>query len=476
MLLDTNPQHREQLSKDTVYKGHPDYVYRAHDFPETREIIAHCFAKKIPITFCGSQTSMTGSSVANEGLALSLAQKNRILDIGIDPQTQQPFVLTEPGVILADLKRQVAVQGFFYPPDPTSFQEARIGATVATNATGEDTFKYGPTRHYVQEMEVITAQGDVKTLKRTRPVPHTLIKNTAGYYLGGEEIDEVIGSEGTLCLISKVKLRLLSNQGKNIFLLILPFSAFHKCLEAAVKLIQRGDRPRAIELIGPGATEYFQRCPQCPEALKSENCFLYIKDEYSDDQDFEKKMAAWFSFLEKLYREVNDKTCLERITLAKSDRQLADIHACRHFIPLKVNEEYFYSRREGGGKVGSDWWVPTPHIKDMMLWTFTQVAEFKIPFLVFAHIGNGHPHWNFLTRDDSEKRQAMAFVTEQCRRAVMLGGGVAGEHGIGKIKRDLMAVQHSPEILKQMLAVKQKWDPDCLFGRDNIFPCKSSKC
>ena len=454
-----------------VYTGHPQFVATASDNKTLTEIIAYAHADNVPITFCGSQTSMTGASAADSGIVVPLAARAKILDIGRDTETGAGFVITEPGVILGDLKRAVAAAGYFYPPDPTSYNEAQIGATVATNATGEDTYKYGPTRSYVSELEIIDSGGKLRTLKRERPLAQTSVKNAAGYFLGGEEIDEVIGSEGTLAVITKLKLRLLDGKGKNVFLFILPFSNFENALKAVLN-ISGNSSCRALELIGPGAAAYFKSCQNCPEELKTEDVFLYIKDEYENETDLNAKIESWFANLQALYTELGDAALLERIFIAQTAKQLEDIHACRHHIPLKVNEDFFPLMQNGGGKVGTDWWVPLRHLQDMMLWTFTEskklAADFKIPFLVFAHIGNGHPHWNYLTKNPEEKNRAQDFVKRQCKRAVLYGGGVAGEHGIGKIKRDLLAIQHKPDVIAQMRALKLKWDPNWIFGRGNI--------
>ncbi len=478
--LITDPQTLARFARDTVYLGHPDFVHIAGDWQVVREVMREANAKKMPVTFCGSQTSMTGASVADSGIALSLQKQNRIHDL--IPKEDGALLVCDPGVVLADVKKFAADNGYFYPPDPTSFNEALIGSTIATNATGEDTFKYGPTRWHVQALDVILADGTESVVGRNSPSPlfprgGSEKKNTAGYFLDAGEIDEVIGSEGTLCLIKRVTLKLIKNLRPNIFVLVLPFSDFGKALRA-VGMIAGEERagqprpyemPRALELIGPGAAPYFAACPDCPSELKNEKCFLYVKDEFADEADFALRLDAWFQNLESIYKACDDKTSLARIFVAKTDAQLKAIHTCRHFIPLKVNEEYFFNPATGGGKVGTDWWVPLHHLSEMMQKTYDEASRLQIPFLVFGHIGNGHPHWNFLARDAREKQIAQEFVKRQCRDAVLYGGGVAGEHGIGKIKRELLAIQHAPKVIAKMRALKQKWDPNWILGRGNIF-------
>ncbi|MBU1918874.1 MAG: FAD-binding oxidoreductase [bacterium] len=462
-------QMRERYSKDAVYQGTPSCVYRAGDWETVTEVIAHCNAKQTPITFCGSQTSMTGSSVADEGLALSLSLKNKILDIGKDTKTGTPFVITEPGVVLADLKKAVQEQGYFYPPDPTSYKEALVGSTVATNATGEGSFKYGPTRKYVQELEVVLPNGTIKTLVRQKNVPVLILKNTAGYCHEGEEIDEIIGSEGTLAMIKKIKLNLLEDINPHVFVLVLPFSNFEKSIQAVSLLLKKETKAVAIELIGPGAADYFKRCSVCPEELKEERSFLYIKEEYATEAGFKQKTDEWFRILTEVYRQVGDHEALDRVFLAQTNKQLRDIHECRHYIPLMVNEEYFPSIQHGGGKIGTDWWVPTRHLYDIMTRVYKKALEIKIPFVVFGHIGDGHPHWNFLTKNAEENHKAKLFVKSQYEKVVLCGGGVAGEHGLGKIKKDLLAIQHPSNVIRKMLTIKNKWDSNWIFGRGNVF-------
>lgn len=451
-----------------MLRGHPRYVYEAGDFETASEILAYCNANHMPVTFCGSQTSMTGASVAEDGVVVAMAKKNRILDIVKDLKSGGGYVVTEPGVILGDLKCAVIKEGLYYPPDPTSYDEAQVGATVATNATGEDTFRFGPTRIYVEELDLIRANGKSQTLVRKNP-PHFLeSKNTAGYALDAEDIDKIIGSEGTLGLITRLKLKLLPLTKPNIFILILPFSSFENALDAVVKITTLSDKPRALELIGPGAGAYFKQAPHCPEELKKEEIFLYLKDDYGDENELHTKTQSWFDHLTGIYADLGDADAFERIFLAQTHKQLQDIRECRHYIPLKVNEEYFPFVEMGGGKVGTDWWVPLHHLKEMMIPTYREALNLKIPFLVFAHIGNGHPHWNFLTRNAKDKALAHDFVLRQCRQAVLFGGGVAGEHGLGKIKRDLLQIQHSPKTIRKMVELKTKWDPNWILGRGNI--------
>ena len=272
-----------RFSKDMVFQGKPDFIYFATNTQELCQVIKHCANQNIPITFCGSQTAMTGSSVAICGLTIVMERMNRILEIQKDKKTGNGFATVEPAVLLGDLKTKVLQQDLFYPPQPTSYKEAQIGSSISTNATGEDTFKYGSTRQYVEELEIITAQGEIKTLKRQKPIQKNLYKNKAGYDLTEEPIDQIIGSEGTLALITKAKLKLLKKDFLSYFIIVMPFTSFENCLKTVPQIIASNLQPRCLELIGPGAIQYFQDCPDCPSELKNQNAFLYVKVEYKNE-------------------------------------------------------------------------------------------------------------------------------------------------------------------------------------------------
>ncbi len=173
---------------DTLMKGDPDLVYRASDLQELREILSYCDQNVIPVTFSGSRTCLTGASVALEGLLIAMERCKRLIDIGLDPETKRPQATAQPGILLGEFQKKVEEAGYFYPPDPTSRNEVQLGGTVATNATGEDSLLYGPTRRYIRRLKVMLASG--RELEIIRKIPYRgPTKNTAGYWLSGDPID-----------------------------------------------------------------------------------------------------------------------------------------------------------------------------------------------------------------------------------------------------------------------------------------------
>jgi FAD/FMN-containing dehydrogenase len=155
--------------------------------------------------------------------------------------------------------------------------------------------------------------------------------------------------------------------------------------------------------------------------------------------------------------------------VAAADKQKEEFHSWRHHIPATISERREGLEAKGGGRVSGDWWVPKPHMLAVMKKTYEEVLPTGIEFTMYAHLGDGHPHTTFLCKDAAEKEKAHEIVMLQSRRAVELGGGVAGEHGIGKIKHELLAVQYPADIIEAMRRLKTSYDPKWLLGRGNIF-------
>lgn len=449
----------ESYQEDTMMRGSADAVLRARDVQEIAEVLRYCHAQKIPVTFCGSQTSMTGASVAESGILISTENLTRVLDIG------KNFAVAEPGITITELKKAVAEKGGFYPPAPTSQDDARIGATVSTNATGEDSFQYGTTRKYIRAIKVLMADGTKKTFTRAPNEKFPDELNRAGYFPNSQNpIDLFIGGEGTLGFIYEVTVDLVPLP-PGFFAALAPFPSWEKAVAFVVQVIQEGKlKARALELIDHGALAIMKTDPQFPKSLEGAQTLIYFKQEYRDDAELEQLLTDW---LEKI-EQFSSPALTQNILIATTDKQKEEIRKLRHHIPQAINETWRPYRKVGGGKVGSDWWVPVPQLEKMMHFVYSEGAKLSIPFLAFAHIGRGHPHVNYLCKTAEEKQRAEAMLLQCCRKAVELGGGVSGEHGIGKLHRDLLPIQWPQEKIDWMRKVKSEYDPDWILGRGNI--------
>ncbi len=445
----------ESYSQDTMMQATPDAVLRARDIQEIKEVLEYCNAEKIPVTFCGSQTSMTGASVASEGLLISTEKLEKILDIG--RLQGKAYATAQPGVIISDLKKTVAHEGWFYPPAPTSQDNARLGATVSTNATGEDSLQYGTTRKYVREIKVLLADGTEKIFSRKPEESFPDELNRAGYLLSSSNpLDYFIGGEGTLGFIYEVTVDLVP-QPPEYFSALIPFPDLFSAIDFTISAVTgKKCHPRAIELIDHEALQYMKTHPAFPKNLATANTLIYCKQEYENEVDF--------SELEKIL----PPQAAQEMLIATTEKQKETMRLLRHHIPNSLNEHWrkFWSR--GGGKVGSDWWVPVPKLKEMIHYVEQTGKALGLPFMIYAHVGMGHPHVNTLCKNGEEKCRALATLLKCCRKAVTLGGGVCGEHGIGKIHRDLLPIQCTSEAIEKMIQIKKEWDPHWILGRGNI--------
>ncbi len=451
----------ESYRRDAVMSGSPDTVIRPRDWREVKDILLECGNKNTPVTVCGARTSMTGSSVAMEGLLVTTDRFNKILDIGI--KDGKPYAVVEPAVIAKDLQKAVEENGFHYPVVPTSCNEAFVGGTVATNATGEDFYKYGPTRNFVREITFVKMDGSTQNYSRSPNHRPKISKGLGGYFMDGEEIDYLIGSEGTLGIISKITLDLLPFVPKT-FIILLPFHANMEAL-AFIDSINSGDnRPRALEFIDSYALSLMATHASPPKFSDNVKALIYIKDEYENNSD-----AA----IEKWFERISKLSCrgaiIDEAIAAVTDKQKEAFHDWRHHIPTVSAELHEQYEKVGGGKIASDWWVPRLKMISMIDWVYKESQKLGFPFTAFGHLGDGHPHVNYICKTSKEKEAAGALLLAACKRAVEFGGGVAAEHGIGKLKTNLLSIQHSSEIIEKMRALKSSFDPKWLLGRGNIF-------
>jgi len=442
--------------------GDPDAVVRPRDMQEVIEVVKWCNGNGTPLTVCGARTSMTGSSVAEGGILLATDRFNKIIDIG--EKEGRGYAIVEPAVIAKDFQRIVEEKGLHYPVAPTSCDNAFVGGTVATNATGEDFYKYGPTRSFVREVSFIKADGTTGTFSRGSSAPPAAIKGHGGYFLEGFEIDRLIGSEGTLAVITRIVFDLLPKIPK-IFVMLVPFPSHIEALSFIDETNKNNYRPRAIEYIDTFAISLMKTCDACPKFTDDIKACLYIKDE-SFDGPLEPIIEKWFELISKALEKYPH--LLEQTIIAVTDKEKENLHALRHQIPQVISETNEKIEKAGGGKVSGDWWVPKDKMLVTMKKTYEEALPLNIDFTMYGHLGDGHPHTTYLCRTSEEKAKVKELVKLQSRRAAELGGGVAGEHGIGKIKHDLLKIQYPSDVIAKMKELKQKFDPKWILGRGNI--------
>jgi FAD/FMN-containing dehydrogenase len=417
----------------------PDAVARPVSADEVREILRQSSSDGVPVTAAGNQTSTTGASITDRGVLLSMRAMDRIVDV--DAPNRRAVV--EPGVLLGDLNRALAPHALHFAPDPTSMDDVTVGGAIACNASGARSLLYGTTRPHVAALHVALAGGEVIEVRRSG-----LEKNTVGYAFAQEPVDWFVGSEGTLGVIVRAELALVPLPQQVVGIAIV-------CPDetAALRLVIE---IRESDELSPRCIEYFDETSH-QIARQKPGALVYVEDTGALDR--------WLAFLE----ETGGGLSAADVEIFEGDTALRDARRFRHAVPATMNERGAARRGAGGRKVSTDWAVPYRKLPEAIAMARRHVAEASLAQpAIYGHAGNGHPHENFVAHDADELKRVELVVESTLREVVRLGGTVAAEHGIGKLKRRWLSLQATPQQIAVMRAVKRELDPDGLLAPGNI--------
>jgi D-lactate dehydrogenase (cytochrome) len=459
-------------------------------FPETEEelkrALLDCSKAGVPVTISGAGTGVTGGRIPFGGKVISLAKLNRIKYIR-PLKNMGAEALVEAGVVLEDLLALAQRKGFFYPPGPTE-KSSFIGGNAATSASGAGSFKYGTIRDFVLSLRVLLTDGEILELERgkyiakrrelklvtvsgkaiTMKLPEYImpkVKNASGYYVKDDmdAVDLFIGGEGTLGVISEIKLKLLSMPEG-----ILACYAFFSDGKDAVEFVHNAKEKSAnhsnvisalsLEYMGRHALEFLSRKHKnIPPNAKAVVCF---------EQEFSKGtesgiIDSWAALITKCHGEPADTWSAQT---AKDKEKLAWI---RHDLPDMVNE---YLKKNNFSKIGTDIAVRYKHLGLMLDYYNSTLTEANLSYLIFGHIGESHMHVNILPKDEAEHKRATEVYEILVKKAISLGGTPSAEHGIGKIKHKYLEMLYGKEGISEMVELKKQLDPYSILGLDNLFP------
>ncbi|MGE4357809.1 MAG: FAD-binding oxidoreductase, partial [Candidatus Omnitrophota bacterium] len=401
------------------------------------------------------------------------------------------YVVLEPGVRIAELEEEVGRFGLSYLPQPTE-NNAFIGGTLATNASGARGFKYGSTRNYVRRIKVILTDGNILEIKRNEKFAEgrkfTLvfngkektillpsytvpdIKTSAGYFVkeNMDLIDLFIGQEGTLGVIVEIELA-LHKIDKNVFGIILFFREEKKALEIVSKvkelsfLTRRGKTKSNIDCLSLEFFDYYalqllrEKYNQIPSEAESA---LFIEQEYTPENQ-NSVLEEWVEFLDK------KGILLENSWFSQTDKEKEFFQKFRHALPELVNVRV---KNNGFPKIGTDMAVPDEHFRTIFKFYKSLLKESGLNYVIFGHIGDNHLHINILPEDEQEFLKARDIYTTMAKKVVSLGGTVSAEHGIGKLKHKYLEIMFGREAILEMAHLKKQFDPALILGLDNIFP------
>lgn len=446
--------------------GNAEKVYISEDEEELKQVLAECAKQKTFVTVSGGGTGTVGGRVAREGAVVSLERFDRILRIEKGNKT----ALLQAGVVVKGFLNEIEELGLFYPPFPTE-RTAFIGGNVATNASGEYSCRFGPTRRYVKKIRMVLTTGEILEVERGSvyekngildygsirvPLPSyrtPCIKCSAGYFSqeGMDGIDLLIGSEGTLGVITEVEVFLTDALPPRLIIIL--FFRDEEGIPAIVKEIKKDfdEKLYSLEFFDSGSLEFLKKdFPGIPE----KTCAIYA--ETDADNDTMEKLA-----------EVSDRHNAVDTWLGEDRKNYEKLIDFRHRLPENINA---YFKKIGLVKVAMDIAVPEQKFQEMYGFYRNVMKSEKLHTILFGHIGENHLHFNIFPSGDEEKARAMQIYETCVKKALSLGGTIAAEHGIGKIKHKWLGIMYGEEGLQEMVRIKKTFDPYCILGPDNIFP------
>jgi D-lactate dehydrogenase (cytochrome) len=493
VLVKSQPDEIQTFLVDSsnMQGGHATRVIFPESAEEVAGILADATRARTPVTVAGAGTGIVGGRVPFGGIVLATSRLNRIREVVREGAGGR--AIAEGGVVLADFQRAVGEHGLIYPPDPTEWS-CFLGGTVATNASGARTFKYGPTRNYVRRLKVALATGDLIDLRRgeiradesgvlSLPLPGggkiearlpsyrmpRTRKNASGYFVapGMDAIDLFIGSEGTLGVIAEVETKLLPKP-EGLLSGVIFFKAEERLLafvgEARALSLRTREENQAGG-IDARALEYFDteslqllrgRYPRVPTDAAGAIFF----EQETTAQTEESLQTMWLALLERHDALVDDSW------FATNERDQRELREFRHALPVLVNEWLAHHNQR---KVSTDMAVPDEEFAGMLEFYKETLRASSLQYVIFGHIGDNHVHVNIMPRDDVEAARAREIYGQFVKRAVEAGGTISAEHGIGKLKRDYLRLLYDEKHLREMAALKRAFDPTCILGRGNIF-------
>jgi glycolate oxidase len=434
----TSPEELTVYSYDaTGRESLPWAVARPIQTAEVSEILSLANHEHFPIVPRGAGTGMSGGSVpVRGGVVLSFERMNRIIEIN-----EEDFLaVVEPGVVTGELQRAVEARGLFYPPDPASHQFCTIGGNVAECAGGLRAVKYGVTKDYVLGLEVVLPTGEIiNTGART-------VKSVAGYDL----TKLIVGSEGTLGVVTKIIVRLLPLP-ESVRTLAAFFNSVDDAARSSSKILANKIIPRALELVDQAALRAVETYLKEDLSKGAAAMVLVEVDGSAESTEREADRVADILTQSGALRVNRADSPAEREHLWKARRSISP--ALYTIKPKKVNEDIV---------------VPRSRIADILREIGVIAKKHDLLIVNFGHAGDGNIHTNILV-DDADLPRAKAAVREIFDATLRLGGSISGEHGIGMTKAAYLPLESGFGALAAMQRIKQALDPNNILNPGKIF-------
>lgn len=440
---ETRNSYGHDETEDFVFP--PSVVLKPANANEISQILVLANEYKIPVVPIGGRTGLSGGALCiYQGIGLSTERLNRIIEI--DEKNLQ--VVVEPAVITQVLKEAVAEKGLFYPVDPSSMGSCFIGGNIAENSGGARAVKYGVTKDYVLNLEVVLPDGNIIWTGANT------LKNSTGYNL----TQLMVGSEGTLGVITKIVLKLLPKNNYNVLMLVPFYSATEAC-EAVSAIFRAGIMPSALEFMERDAIDWTLKfvdgiSVQVKEGIKA-HLLIEVDGNYPDIlmQEAEKILTVVEQFE------------IDEILFADTEDQKNALWKMRRSVAEAVKGNSIYKEE--------DTVVPRFELPKLLEGIKRIGNKYGFKSVCYGHAGDGNLHVNIIKgdmTDDNWQTQVPLGIREIFELTVALKGTLSGEHGIGLVQKNFMDIAFSKVHLELMESIKRVFDPNNVLNPGKIFP------
>ena len=443
----TDQETRNHYGKDETeaFVFPPSVVLKPGNPQEVSEILKIANLHGIPVTAIGARTGLSGGALSvHQGIGLSMERFNKI--INIDEKNLQ--VVVEPAVITQVLREAVAEKDLFYPPDPSSLGSCWIGGNVAENAGGARAVKYGVTKDYVLNLEVVLANGDIIWTGANT------LKNSTGYNL----TQLMVGSEGTLGIITKIVMKLIPKVNHTVLMLV-PFYEANQACEAVSAIFRAGIIPSALEFMERDAIDWTLKfVPDLNVQVNDQvqaHLLIEVDGNYPD---------ILFQEAEKIM-EVVEQFNIDEVLFADTEIQKNLLWKMRRSVAEAVKSNSIYKEE--------DTVVPRYELPKLLFGIKEIGAKYGFKSVCYGHAGDGNLHVNIIKGDMSDENwntEVTKGIREIFELTVSLKGTLSGEHGIGFVQKSYMNIAFSESHLKLMKGIKTIFDPKGILNPGKIFP------
>lgn len=428
-------------TEDFVFPPH--IVLKPSTTEEVAAILKYCNENNIYVTPSGARTGLSGGALpVYGGVALSTERMNKILEI----DENNYHIITEPGVITQVLQEAVRMKGLFYPPDPASKGSCFIGGNIAENSGGPKAVKYGVTKDWVLNLEVVLPNGEIIWTGAN------VIKNATGYNL----TQLIVGSEGTLGVVTKIVLKLITHPTKDM-LMFIPFEKMNDAISAVPEIMRKGITPSGLEFMEKDAVLWtLNKFPEIQMPIdESHEAYLLVEVDGFDDELLMKEMEEILQVVEQFPTG--------EILFADSQAQKDKLWEIRRKISEAVKRNSVYKEE--------DTVVPRYELPKLLAGVKRIGNEYGFKSVCYGHVGDGNLHVNIIKGELSEEEwnnELPKAIREIFQLCVSLGGTISGEHGIGWVQKEYMDIAFGQTSLNLMKEIKKVFDPKGILNPGKI--------